>query len=267
LQFAGISLNSTPDLSKLEKTIGDPFVFLNEINPLKYNFDTTPFIATEYSPYQNGERLYFQEKTALHIDAIRQTLDKWLADSMIDESGFKYLLASLIEKVPSVSNIAGTYGAYLKHWDTRTFKPLVLEPVLLIDNKKKNYSFNKDGNELIKEIEGEILYVDPPYNGRQYLGNYHLLETIANITKFSDYCKKGKVTQAFNDLLSNSKFDYVFVSYSTEGLLTEEELVSIVEQNSKPTKLRVFKFPYRRYSRIKDDNKPQVYEIVVSAVR
>ena len=282
LQFAGISLNSTPDLSKLEKTIGDPFVFLNEINPLKYKFATTPFIATEYSPYQNGERLYFQEKTALHIDAIRQTLDKWLTDSMIDESGFKYLLASLIEKVPSVSNIAGTYGAYLKHWDTRTFKPLVLEPVLLIDNKKKNYSFNKDGNELIKEIEGEILYVDPPYNGRQYLGNYHLLETIAkydaaklkgktgireDITKLSDYCKKGKVTQAFNDLLSNSKFDYVFVSYSTEGLLTEDELVSIVEQNSKPSKIRVFKFPYRRYSRIKDDNKPQVYEIVVSAVR
>lgn len=282
LQFAGIELNKTPDLSRLERYIGDPFLYLNGIDPLKHNFESTPLIASEYSPYENGERLYFQEKTALHIDAIRQTLDQWFATSLIDESGFKYILASLIENVPSVSNIAGTYGAYLKHWDPRTFKPLYLEPIQLIDNKKTNLSFNKDGNQLIREVEGEILYVDPPYNGRQYLGNYHLLETIAkydapklkgktgireDVSKLSDYCKKSKASQAFNDLLSNSKFDYVFVSYSSEGLLSEDQLVSIVEQNSKSNKLKVFKFPYRRYSRIKDDNKPNVHEIVVSAVR
>lgn len=282
LQYAGITLNNTPDFSKLEELIGDPFRYLNGLDPLIFQFESIPFIATEYSPHKGGERLYFRENTALHIDAIRQTLDKWFTNNLIDESGFKYLLASLIEFVPSVSNIAGTYGAYLKHWDPRTTKPIALEPIQLSDNEKINKSFNKDSNQLIREIEGEVLYIDPPYNGRQYLGNYHVLETIAkydspklrgktgtreDTSKVSDYCKKGKVAHTFDDLLSNSKFDYVFISYSTEGLLSEDELVSIVEKHSKPSKLKVYKFPYRRYSRIKDDNKPQVYEIVVSAVR
>ena len=137
-------------------------------------------------------------------------------------------------------------------------------------------------NDLVRKISGEVLYIDPPYNGRQYLGNYHVLESIAkydnpilkgktgtreDMNKVSDYCKKGKVAQSFDDLLANANFDYVFISYSTEGLLTEEELVSIAEKHSDPKKLKVYKFPYRRYSRIKDDNKPTVHEIVVSAAK
>ena len=85
--------------------------------------------------------------------------------------------------------------------------------------------------------------------------------------KNSDYCKKGKVGQSFEDLLANAKFDFVFISYSTEGLLSEEELVSIAERYSDPKKLKVYKFPYRRYSRIKDENKPRVHEIVISAAK
>jgi hypothetical protein len=50
-------------------------------------------------------------------------------------------------------------------------------------------------------------------------------------------------------------------------LLSEDELVSIAEKHSDPKKLKVYKFPYRRYSRIKDDDKPTVHEIVVSAAK
>jgi adenine-specific DNA-methyltransferase len=64
--------------------------------------------------------------------------------------------------------------------------------------------FQKDGNELIKSITGDLLYLDPPYNARQYEANYHLLNTIAKYDIFapkglkglrdyykSDYCKKN----------------------------------------------------------------------------
>ena len=85
------------------------------------------------------------------------------------------------------------------------------------------------------------------------------------MSKNSDYCKKTKVAQSFDDLLGNANFDYVVISYSTEGLLSEEELVTIAERYSDPKKLKVYKFPYRRYSRITDTNKPEVHEIVVSA--
>jgi adenine-specific DNA-methyltransferase len=282
LQYAGIQLNQEPNFEKIQGLVGDPFNFLNSIEIDQFEFKTPPFVAKNFSPFDSGERMYFTEKNGLTIDAIRQTLQQWLEAELISKDGFMYLLASLLECVPSVSNIAGTYGAYLKHWDSRTAKPIFLEPMVLTDNGKKNISYNENANDLVRKISGEILYIDPPYNGRQYLGNYHVLESIAqydypnlkgktgireDLSKVSDYCKKGKVAQSFDDLLANADFDYIFISYSTEGLLSEEELVSIAEQHSDPKKLKVYKFPYRRYSRIKDENKPTVHELVVSAAK
>lgn len=282
LQYAGIQLNQEPNFELLEKEVGDPFHYLNTISAKKFNFKLAPFVANSFSPYQSGERMYLTEKNALTIDAIRQSIQEWFDIELITKDGYMYLLASLLECVPSVSNIAGTYGAYLKHWDSRTSKPIFLEPTVLTDNGKQNISHNENANDLIRKISGEVLYIDPPYNGRQYLGNYHVLESIAkydnpalkgktgtreDMNKVSDYCKKGKVAQSFDDLLANANFDYVFISYSSEGLLTGEELVSIAEKHSDPKKLKVYKFPYRRYSRVKDENKPTVHEIVVSAAK
>ena len=48
-----------------------------------------------------------------------------------------------------------------------------------MDNKKENFCFNQNANDLAFSISGDILYIDPPYNHRQYAPNYHLLETIA----------------------------------------------------------------------------------------
>lgn len=280
LQYASIELNEEPNFKNLIREVGDPFEYLNAIDPLKFKFGQEAFVAKEFSPTYGNDRKYFREHNALHIDAIRQSIQTWFENGLINDAGFKYLLASLIEVVPSVSNIAGTYGAYLKHWDPRTTKPIILKPIIPFDNGKINMSYNRNANDLLKEIEGEVLYIDPPYNGRQYLGNYHVLETIArydypvlkgktgtriDLEKISDYCKKTRVMLAFDDLLANAKFKYIYISYSTEGLLELDELVTLAEKHSKPSKLKVYKFPYRRYSRIKDENKPIVYEIIVSA--
>jgi adenine-specific DNA-methyltransferase len=282
LQYAQIQLNSIPDFTKLTAEIGDPFNYLNSINTQKFDFKSDPFIAINFSPFKSGSRMYFTEKNALQIDAIRQSLQEWLNNEIISKDGFMYLLASLIDFVPSISNIAGTYGAFLKHWDTRTSKSIALNQISLLNNGNKNVAYNENANELIRKISGKVLYIDPPYNGRQYLGNYHVLETVAKYdnpvlkgktgtredsSKISEYCKKNKVAQSFHDLLENANFDYIFISYNTEGLLTEEEIVGIVELHSNPQKLKVHKFPYRRYSRIKDESKPNIYEIVLSAVK
>ena len=92
---------------------------------------------------------------------------------------YYYLLASLLEGIPFVSNITGTYGAYLKEWDRRALKKFELIRLNVIDNNCDNECYNTDSNKLIEQISGDILYLDPPYNERQYLPNYHLLETIA----------------------------------------------------------------------------------------
>ncbi len=282
IQYASIQLNAVPNFDEIVKVIGDPFDYLNNIDVKKFKFNSDPFTAENYSSYGSKKRMYLTEVNAFHIDAIRQSIQEWLNEGLITIDGFMYLLASLLECIPSVSNIAGTYGAYLKHWDSRTSKPVFLQPITVIDNGQKNISYNENANELIKRISGEVLYVDPPYNGRQYLGNYHVLESIAkydypllegktgirkDMDKISDYCKKGKVAKSFDNLLANADFEYIFISYSTEGLLSEDELIAIAEKYSNPKKLKVYKFPYRRYSRIKDDDKPKVHEIVVSAAK
>ncbi|MDR2375914.1 MAG: DNA adenine methylase, partial [Treponema sp.] len=173
---AGIENNAVPLFSKLRKTkIEDPVMYLDNLIPTsKQNC----FIAENYSPYGTG-RMYLSNENALRIDAIRQQIEEWKNDSLLTGKEYRYLLASLLEGVPFVSNITGTYGAYLKHWDKRALNRFSMVRLPVSDNGKKNICYNKNANELIKKISGDILYIDPPYNTRQYLPNYHVLETIA----------------------------------------------------------------------------------------
>lgn len=152
IQYASIQLNRIPNFTELEKEIGDPFNYLNNIDGKKFIFNSDPFTAMNYSSFGAEKRMYFTEINALHIDAVRQSIQKWLDSGLITIEGFMFLLASLLECIPSVSNIAGTYGAYLKHWDSRTAKPLFIEPITVIDNLQKNISYNENANELIKKL-------------------------------------------------------------------------------------------------------------------
>lgn len=129
---------------------------------------------------------------------------------------------------------------FLKSWDKRAFKRFELIKLSVIDNNRRNICYNEDANELIKKISGDILYIDPPYNERQYLSNYHLLETIAKYdfpklkgvtgvrpynNEKSDYCIKRSVKAAFEALITDADFKHIVVSYSDDGLLTKEEIL------------------------------------------
>src|SRR3989339_56590 len=89
--------------------------------------------------------------------------------SIRGEKGFIYKRA----------NTASVYGAFLKQLKKTAQIPFVLKPAELIVNDQEHEVFNEDINKLVGQIEGDILYLDPPYNQRQYATNYHLLETVA----------------------------------------------------------------------------------------
>lgn len=268
IQKATIENQVEPIYQNLQKVIGkDPFSYLIELNVSKFKFQKPTFIHDNYSPTENCLRQYLTNENALRIDAFRQIIDAWRDQKLINELEYFYLLAGIIESVPFVSNIAGTYGAYLKGWDKRSHKRLDPVKYPVINNDKKNKSYNQDVNELIKTIEGDILYLDPPYNGRQYISNYHLLETVARYDNpeikgvtgirndpgaSSEYCKKNKVSAAFEQLIEKSQFKYIVVSYSNEGLMSEEEISEILKKHGNPKKLKVKKIPYRRYKRTSD---------------
>ena len=279
IQKATVENNTKPSFSKL-KNIGivDPFNFLEgtQIKELNYD-DDTYFISKNYTPHDNCKRMYVSNKNAARIDFIRNTIEAWKNEKLLTELEYYYLLAGLIEGVPPVSNITGTYGAYLKRWDKRTFKDFEMARLDVIDNKRNNKSYNKDSNKLIEELEGDILYLDPPYNSRQYAPNYHLLETISKydypeihgVTGMrpydaikSPFCMKSEVYDAFEDLISKAKFSNIVMSYSNNGLMTSDEIERILKKHGIEETYKMYSIPYRQYMSKKTKQTECLYEYI-----
>ena len=115
--------------------------------------------------------------------------------------------------------------AFLKRLKKTAQNSLVLKPAELIINDKNHEDFNDGINKIVEKVSGDILYLDPPYNHRQYATNYHLLETIAKYdnpriygktglrdykNQKSLYCSRTQVKNAFKDLILKAKAKYIF---------------------------------------------------------
>jgi adenine-specific DNA-methyltransferase len=278
INAARIQLSETPGFEDLSRKLGkSPIDFLNELEADPKTASDADFILTAFSPAGETKRMYLTPENALQIDRVRQTLEVWSSTKQITQEEYLYLLASLVESIPSYSNIAGTYGAYLKHWDSRALKRFQIQGIQVQKGGKRNVVFNRDASELITELSGEVLYLDTPYNGRQYSSNYHLLETVARYDSpelrgktgtrndqagKSDFCSKSKVYGAFEAMFQKASFDHIVVSYSSEGLLSEEELVDLLKKHGSTKSLVVRKIPYRRYKRVANDEREHVLEYV-----
>jgi len=150
----------------------DYIELLDKLNNLKL---VEGFIYKHYSLLGHGQRQYFSDENAKKIDAIRGEIQEWRRSEKISENMYYFLLASLIESADKVANTASMYGAYLKKLKKSAQKPLKLEPAYFDWVGNNHAVYNEDANKLINKIEGDILYIDPPYNQREYGSNYHLL--------------------------------------------------------------------------------------------
>ncbi len=253
-----IENNGNLNKIKMLKTI-DELNKLNGFNGFIYRNYT--FEGTEGQEYR---RMYFSAENARKCDAIRNELDILLKENKINKNEFYFLLGSLITSIDKYSNTASVYGAYLKKLKSSALKSFVLSPLPFPSNHVNCRVYNEDVNNLISKIYGDILYLDPPYNERQYCANYHILETIAKNdnpvisgktglrdykSQKSDYCIKSKVCSVFEDLIKNANFKYIFLSYNNEGLMNFDEIKNIM---SKYGEYSIYSQEYRRF---KADNK------------
>lgn len=259
-----VALNKAPDFEQLG--IDKPLDYLNSITLGDTNISVADcFIYQNYSPHSDTKRMYFQENNALKIDIIRITIEEWKQKSLIDDDEYFYLLASLVAAVPYVSNIAGVYGAYLKKWDARTYNLLELKSPNIIDNNMNVEFYNEDCCSLLPKVSGDLLYADPPYNSRQYLPNYHILETIARYDypiihgvtgmrdysgQRSDFCIVKKAEDAFRNMIQQADVRYVLISYNNEGLLSTERLKELCQEYAVPDSFHLTEINYRRYNNI-----------------
>lgn len=236
---------------------------LNELNSLE---GTEGFVYKNYCEGSGSGRNYFTNSNGKKCDAIRIRLQELYESKQISEAEYVWYLASLINSVDKYANTASVYGAFLKHIKKSAQKELILEPLPVIDGQKGKV-YNRDINELVREISGDVLYLDPPYNARQYCSNYHVLETIARYDnpeltgmtglrrcndQKSRFCSKRTVAEAFDDLIKHANFKYIFLSYNNEGLMSLDVIKEIM---SKYGEYSFFTKEYRRFKADRDENR------------
>lgn len=257
----------TPDL-KFEKLGFDPFEYFNNSNK-----GIDGFVFYNYS-LGGSERMYFNEENAYRIDYIRTKIENWYNSEKLTLDEYHYLIASLIESLSKVANIAGVYGSYLKNWDPRALKPMRYIEVEQFEGESiyENEVYNKPIEELIHDIKGDILYLDPPYTKNQYSVQYHVLETIAlydspvltgktgcrDTTKqSSSFSRPGDAHVAFEKIIAKADFKYIILSYSSDGIMSKEYIEAILKRYGKPETYEFISFNYRQYLNAKTSKKPK----------
>lgn len=223
------------------------------------------FIYSQYCLGGGNNRQYFSDENGKKIDAARVAIEEWRNNGEISDDLYYFLLCSLIESADKHANTASVYGAYLKSLKKSAQKSLVIAPANYQCNSHNHQVYCEDANALIKSISGDILYLDPPYNARQYGANYHLLNTIAEYKTFepkgktglreynkSDYCSKSAVRDSFENLIADAKFKYIVLSYNNEGLMSIDTIRQIM---SKYGRYQVFQKEYSRFRADKAENR------------
>ncbi len=259
--------------TKIEEILGR----WNKINASKLS---AGFITKNYSPFNKQTRMFLTIENAKIIDFVINDIKKIHSSKLINTQEKYYLISELIDAASRVSNTAVVYEAYLKKFKNSSIKKINFRNKITDEQTKtKAKVYNGDVNELVKKIKGDILYLDPPYNSRGYDSNYHLLETIAigdnpkirNVSgrrdedaKKSDYTLKSSAFSAMKNLLENSKFRYIFVSYNNEGIITREQMKNLI--NSKKWTFRVYKKKYPRFKSNKN-NGPRYVEEILYAIK
>jgi len=254
---------------------------INQILKHLNNCKKKGFIYENYSPNPSCtyERKYFTNDNAEIIDGIRYQIEEWYKSTKITEKEYIHLIAILIETTSLYSNIPGTYGAFLNKWDSRALKKLTLtleihEKLLTHNDNVNNKTFNEDIRDIIKEVQSDIMYLDPPYNERDYGTYYHVLETISKydnpelkdnktgtkktINK-SNWCRKSSVMNELDYIIKNSNAKVVLLSYNNEGIMDEEDIKKIFEKYGTYTS---HKKEVRRFKCNKSKNSIVVYEYI-----
>lgn len=259
-----IENNSEIKFEKLKNYgIINPFEYLNNLKDYKGFIENN--YTMEGTKNQVFKRQYFTDENAIKIDSIRQKIEDWNNNKLLTSNEYYYLLACLLESSDKVANTASVYEAFLKNVKKSAQKEIKFEPLqtLIYPEEKVYKTYNEDANDLIKKISGDVLYLDPPYNTRKYDTNYHILETIAlndspsikgktgvrvDISKRSRYCQKKEVEVAFEDLIKNSNFKFILLSYNDEGIIPINRIEEIM------SKYGSYKRYEQQYRRFKSDN-------------
>ena len=232
------------------------------------------FVIEDNYMSNNFSNTYFSLDDCRKIGYIRQDIeDKYNADE-INERERALLITSLLYAMDRIANTCGHYDAYRQRVNFEKHLELYV-PKPESNLNENNVCYNMDTNKLVPEIEADLVYIDPPYNSRQYCDAYHLLENVARWNKpevfgvakkmdrtdlKSDYCT-SKATASFENLISSIHAKYILLSYNdmankgndrSNAKISDEDIMRILRKKGE---VKVFAEDYKAFSTGKSDIK------------
>ena len=252
------------------QTIIDCVVRYNSLCDLEDNYMTENFSDT-----------YFSRDDCAKIGYIREDIECLYENGSINKRERAILITSLLYAMDKIANTCGHYDAYRKGvvFD-KTLELYV--PLAEVHNNVDNQCFNTDANELVKDISADLVYIDPPYNSRQYCDAYHLLENVARwekpevfgvakkmdrSTMKSKYCTQS-ATEAFEQLIKDINAKYILLSYNnmaakgndrSNAKISDYDILRILKQKGE---VKVFSESYKAFTTGKsdiDDNQERLF--------
>lgn len=243
------------------------------------------YVTRHYSPFETNERMFFTVENARRIDYMRNKLESLRTDAATDapaaamtDDEYKFILASIILSADAVSNVPAVYGCFLKKFKAPAAKNLVLFPIHTITAQANPGSMTYNCDVLdpafLSGIVADMVYLDPPYNHRQYSKNYFPLNIIAKTPEqltieaplkgktgipadcfISPFCRKGKpVEAAFETLFRELKTKWIFLSYSSESIVSKEKMIDLM---GKYGDVEVVEQDYKRFKSFEyNEDKP-----------
>lgn len=250
----------SPERYSEEKVI-DMIVDYNKKKVLEDNYMSEHFADT-----------YFSLEDCRKIGYIRQDIENQYNKGRINQRERALLITSLLYAMDKIANTCGHYDAYRQ--GTVFEKHLELY-VPVPDSKlnENNICYNMDTNAIASTIEADLVYIDPPYNSRQYCDAYHLLENVARWEKpevfgvakkmdrtslKSAYCTQ-KAVKVFEQLIDSIHAKYILLSYNnmaekgnerSNAKISDEDIIRIL---SKKGSVQIFSEKYKTFSTGKSD--------------
>jgi adenine-specific DNA-methyltransferase len=227
------------------------------------------FISRHFSPAGGEEsegRMYFTPANAGRIDAAREGLEEWRKGGRVGDDTYYLLLAAIIEGADRVANTAGVYASYMKRWQPNARRTFEIAPEIPVRGAQAAQANLMDATEAARSIgQVDLIYIDPPYNSRQYVAYYHIPEILARGWTDSPPPIRGKVgllageegrsqwshgrrvQKLFSALLASTTASHALVSFNSEGHVDPDALLSLLTRASVDGEVSHFRQPYRRY--------------------
>ncbi len=210
-------------------------------------------------------RMYFTPENAARIDAIRVWLHRAQLSGALPDDAHFMLLAALIEAADRVANTTGVYAAFVKSWQSNAVRRLDLRVENVIRGNSC-HAYQRDAYDIVAEQEPfDLLYLDPPYNERQYPGYYHIPELIAmgwfdvapalrgktgllpDQHQRSEWCSARKAEAALEALLGAARCKHLVMSYNSEGIIAEASVERLLKEFGRRSTYKRYRSAYRRY--------------------